>query len=278
MIAKCSGEYIHPYGRGFIFYTDKPWVEGEIDLDDKKIQICGIETIYIPLISVLSVDKKIALPALKEGRSSLLIEYLNIRTKERIYTLFSGEGPCIREFKIALLKRLVSNVLISYKIEDRWGKGYLRVENDFIKIIPGNYAVHLSKIDDISRRTMEIGFNRVALIRIDIGDKENQKSVYILAPPLKRDFFWQLLKISMEDYINREILMKLSNREKLILQMLYQGWTYEQIQARLEIPENEMSNILRKLESMGIIKKVIIVNLTQRGKSVMDYLPQEDFE
>ncbi|MCD6370640.1 MAG: hypothetical protein J7L63_04005, partial [Thermoplasmata archaeon] len=79
-------------------------------------------------------------------------------------------------------------------------------------------------------------------------------------------------------YINTQILMKLTNREKLILQMLDEGWSYQQIQAKLEIPEKDMEEILKKLENFGIVKKIIIVKLTDRGKTVLQFIPSQEFE
>ncbi len=279
ILASCPGEYIHPYGKGFIFYTDKKWVEGEIILEKGMIKISGMENVTIPLAAVISIDKRISLPVIKEGRSTLLVEYIDIRSRERVYTLFSSTGPCLREFKKKLLKEIIHGISISVKIGDSWLRGFLREDNYILKFEPSQHSFHISKLVDMSRRTMEIGFHKVSAIRLKVDKSQgNTEEIYILTPPLKRDFFWQLLNLLMEEYINREVIMKLSRQEMLVLQMLDQGWSYEQIQAKLEIPREKMEEILNKLEMMGIIKKIIIVKLTERGKNVMQFIPSQEFE
>jgi len=278
ILTSCFGEYIHPYGKGFIFYTDKKWVEGKADLFSDKIVISGKERIIIPFLAILSLDKKIALPVVKEGRSTLLIEYIDIKSRERIYTLFSSEGSCVREFKKKLLQEIVKRISISVKKGDRWERTYLQVEDYVIKFVPSGQSFHISSIIEMYRRSIEIGFNKVSAITLKIDKGEESEEILIITPPLKRDFFWQLLNLLMEEYINTQILMKLTNREKLFLQMLDEGWSYQQIQAKLEIPEKEMEELLKKLEHFGIVKKIIIVKLTDRGKTVLQFIPSQEFE
>jgi len=274
----CIGEYIHPYGKGFIFYTDKKWEEGKIDLINNTVIIRGTQNVSIPLVAILSVDKRILLPAVREGRATILIEYLDIRSRERIYTLFSGEGPCIRELKKNLLLEIVKGIRISIKRGEVWNKGYLHVDGYMIKFEPIGYSFHISSLVNMSRRSMEIGFHKVSVINLKVERGGEKEEINILTPPLKRDFFWQLLNLLLDEYVNREIIMRLTNREKLILQMLEQGWSYENIQAKLEIPQKEMEEIIKKLENMGIIKKIVIVKLTERGKTVMQFIPSQEFE
>ena len=45
---ECDVQYIHPYGRGFIVYTDKPWLQGKIYLTSKDIIIVGEKEYKIP--------------------------------------------------------------------------------------------------------------------------------------------------------------------------------------------------------------------------------------
>ncbi len=278
-IFSCPGEYIHPYGKGFIFYTDKKWEPGELSLLEGKVVIEGAQRVIIPLMGVISVDKRISLPVIKEGRSTLLIEYMDIKSRERVYTLFSSTGPCIREFKKEMLKELIKNISISVKIGDSWLRGFMRVDGYTISFAPASYSFHISRMLDMFRTSLEIGFHRVSAITLKIATEDNKKEeIHLLTPPLKRDFFWQLLNLLMDEYINSEIVMKLTRREMLVLQMLDQGWSYEQIQAKLEIPEREMEDILKKLERLGIVKRIIIVKLTEKGKTVMQFIPSQEFE
>ncbi len=273
-LIECEVEYIHPYGRKFILYTDKEWGRGRISLTSKEIVLQGTDVYRFPLISIVSIDKKIALPAVKEGRSTLLIEYVNLSLKERIFTLFSGYGACIRSFKKTLLSILTSNVNITYKIEDKWLKGFMRVQGLDIIFHPINYRFHISKLLKFERRSMSTGFSNVGVIVLKVEEGEEIKEILVVTPPLKRDFFWQLLTIMNEEYIYSQLLSQLTRTERLVLLLINQGATVNEILQKHQLTPQEFKEITDKLEELGLIRKIIILKITDKGKGIVEHITE----
>jgi hypothetical protein len=273
-MVECEVEYIHPYGRGFIVYTDKPWQPGKIYLTQKEIVIIGDREHKIPIISILSVDKHITLPALREGRSTLLIEYLDIITREKVYTLFSGNGSCIRHFKKALLSIITSSISISYKMDDLWNKGFLRVEDSEVIFTPAGYNLHVSNILKLERRTISTGFSNVGVIYIRERKENGTNEIYIITPPLKRDFFWQLLNLMVEEYIYSQVISKLTETERLVLLLVNQGARVDEIMQKHQLSQEELDRIVEKLQGMGLINKIIILKITEKGKKVVENITE----
>ncbi len=273
-LIECDVEYIHPYGRRFILYTDKEWSLGKISLTPKEIVLEGKEIYRFPLLSIVSIDKKIALPVIKEGRSTLLLEYVDIRSKERIFTLFSGYGACIRAFKKSLLALLTSNVAITYKMGERWYRGFLRVQGSEVTLIPSNYRFHISKLLKFERRTMSTGFSNVGVIVLKIEEGEDVNEIWIVTPPLKRDFFWQLLSIMNEEYIYSQLLSKLTRIERLVLLLINQGATVNEILQKHQLTPKEFKEITDKLEELGLIKKIILLKITDKGKGIVEHITE----
>ncbi|OYT59777.1 hypothetical protein B6U71_02195 [Euryarchaeota archaeon ex4484_178] len=270
----CDVEYIHPYGRRFILYTDKEWSKGRIHLTTKDVILEGTQTYRFPLVSIVSVDKKIALPTIKEGRSTLLLEYVDIVQKERIFTLFSGYGACIRSFKKHLLSLLTSNVYITYKIQDKWERGFMRAQDSDIIFVPSNYKFHISKLLKFERRSMSTGFSNVGVIVLKVEEGEDTREIWVVTPPLKRDFFWQLLGIMNEEYIYSQLLSKLTRTERLILLLVNEGATVEEILQKHQITPEEFKDITDKLEELGLIKKIIILRITDKGKGILEHITE----
>ncbi len=270
----CNVEYIHPYGRGFIVYTDKEWKSGRIYLTQRDIIIMGEKEYRIPIISIFSVDKRITLPQIKEGRSTLLIEYIDIISREKIYTLFSGYGNCIRMFKKHLLILLTSNVQISYKIGENWAKGYIKVSGSDVVFTPINYTVHVQDILKIERRTISTGFSNVGVIYLKEKRDNETEEIYIVTPPLKRDFFWQLLNILVEEYFYSQVLSKLSRIERLVLLLVNQGAGVNEILQKHQLTPDEFKKITDKLQELGLIKKIILLKITDRGKKLVENITE----
>jgi len=273
-MVECEVEYIHPYGRGFIVYTDKPWSKGKIYLTQKEIIIIGEKEYKIPLISIISVDKRITLPAIKEGRSTLLIEFLDIISREKIYTLFSGYGSCIKNFKKALLTLLISTIPISYKVGEEWSRGFLRVGGSEIIFTPINYTLNVENILKLERRTISTGFSNVGVIYIKERKEEEIKEIYVVTPPLKRDFFWQLFNLMVEEYMYSKIISKLSKTERLVLLLVNQGASIEEILKKHQLTPDEFKKITDKLQEMGLINKIILLKITDKGKKVVENLTE----
>ncbi len=273
-MVKCDVEYIHPYGRGFIVYTDKPWLQGKIYLTQKEIIIVGEKEHKIPLISIISVDKRITLPAIKEGRPTLLIEFLDIISREKIYTLFSGYGNCIRNFKKSLLTLLISSIPINYKIGDDWSKGFLRVGKSELTFIPTNYTINVENILKLERRTISTGFSNVGVIYIKEKKEDEIKDIYVITPPLKRDFFWQLFNLIVEEYMYSQIISKLNKTERLVLLLVNQGASIDEILQKHQLSQEEFEGIVEKLQDMGLIKKIIILKITDKGKKVVENITE----
>ncbi len=270
----CEVEFIHPYGRGFIVYTDKEWKKGKIYLTQREIIIIGDREYKIPIIAILSVDKRITLPSIKEGRSTLLIEYVDIITKEKLYTLFSGYGSCIRRFKKTLLILLTSNILISYKIGENWGKGFMRVTGSDIVFTPVNYTIHVQEIANIERRSMSTGFSNVGVIYIKEKRDDKITEIYLVTPPLKRDFFWQLLNLLVEEFVYSQVLSKLTEIERLVLLLVSQGASVNEILQKHHLTPDDFKRITDKLQDMGLIKKIILVKITDRGKKIVENITE----
>jgi hypothetical protein len=273
-LINCDVEYIHPYGRRFILYTDKEWSKGKIYLTTREIVLEGNETYRFPLISIVSIDKKIALPTIREGRSTLLLEYVDILNKERVFTLFSGYGACIMGFKKQLLSLLTSNVSITYKIQDSWTKGFMRVQGSDIVFIPSNYRFHISKLLKFERRSMSTGFSNVGVIVLKVEENEEVRDIWVVTPPLKRDFFWQLLSIMNEEYIYSQLLSKLTRTERLILLLINEGATVNEILQKHQLTPQEFKEITDKLEELGLIKKIIILKITDKGKGIIEHITE----
>jgi len=273
-LIECDVEYIHPYGRRFILYTDKEWSMGKISLTTREIVLEGKDIYKFPLLSIVSIDKKIALPVIKEGRSTLLLEYVDIRSKERIFTLFSGYGACIRAFKKNLLALLTSNVAITYKMGDKWHKGFLRVQGSDIVLVPTNYRFHISKLLKFERRSMSTGFSNVGVIVLKVEEGDNLNEIWVVTPPLKRDFFWQLLTIMNEEYIYSQLLSKLTRIERLVLLLINQGATVNEILQKHQLTPQEFKDITDKLEELGLIKKIILLKITDKGKGIVEHITE----
>ncbi len=271
---ECDVQYIHPYGRGFIVYTDKPWLQGKIYLTSKDIIIVGEKEYKIPLISIISVDKRITLPTIKEGRSALLIEFLDIMSREKIYALFSGSGNCIRIFKKTLLILLISSVPISYKIEGEWNRGFLKVDELELVFTPTNYTIGVKNILKLERRTISTGFSNIGVIYIKEKRDYEIKEIYIVTPPLKRDFFWQLLNLMVEDYMYSQIISRLSKTERLILLLINQGATVDEILRKHQLSPDEFKKMTDKLQEMGLINKIILLKITDKGKKVVENITE----
>jgi len=273
-LINCDVEYIHPYGRRFILYTDKEWSKGKIHLTPREIVLEGTQTYRFPLMSIVSIDKKIALPAIKEGRSTLLLEYVDIIQKERIFTLFSGYGACIRSFKKHLLSLLTTNVPITYRIGENWIKGFMRIQGSEIIFSPSNYKFHISKLLKFERRSMSTGFSNIGVIVLKIEEGDNIKEIWIVTPPLKRDFFWQLLSIMNEEYVYSQLLSKLTRTERLILLLINEGATVDEILQKHQLTPQEFKEITDKLEDLGLIKKIIILKITDKGKGIVEHITE----
>ncbi len=271
-------EYIHPYGRGFLIYTDKEWKKGIVKLEENSLEIIDEEKIRIPLDYVLSIDKSINLPVLKEGRAFLLVEYINIRRRENVYLLVSGESNFIRRLRFHLLKNIVKKQKIMYRIGEKWYPGLMNVENNVV-VISGikGVKINVKDIMNIERKKIEYGFRKIGVISIDYIEEE-KKNLAIFVEPIKRMFFWQILYQVVEDYINTEIIGGMSNLEKMVLHLINKEWEYEDIRRKLELKDEELSEIVEKFVRHGIVRKIIILKLTEKGKKAITFMGEEEFE
>ncbi len=271
-------EFIHPYGRGFLIYTDKEWKRGIVKLEESALEIIDEEKIRIPLDYVLSIDKSINLPVLKEGRAFLLVEYINIRKRENVYLLVSGESNFIRRLRFHVLKNIVKKQKIMYRIGEKWYPGIMNVENNVV-VISGlkGVKINVKDIMNIERKKIEYGFRKIGVISIDYIEEE-KKNLAIFVEPIKRMFFWQILYQVVEDYINNEIIGGLSNLEKMVLHLINKEWEYEDIKRKLELKDEELGEIVEKFVRHGIVRKIIILKLTEKGKRAITFMGEEEFE
>ncbi len=270
-------EYIHPYGRGFLIYTDKAWKHGALTLENNKIILNGEnETITIPLKFVVSIDKSISLPILREGRAFLLIEYVNIKRRETVYLLVSSDERFIKKMRFEILKGIVESMKIMYNMGEVWIPGQATAENGAL-ILKGQkpFKIPISDIQDVERTSVKHGLSKVGVIVIYYNRNEEKKILSIYVDPMKRVFFWQLIQQMVEDYINNQVVNSLSSMERQILHLILQNWNYMEIMRKLEITEEEMENIVEKLANYGLIEKIIVLKITDRGKKVTTYLAEE---
>jgi helix-turn-helix protein len=275
--AKCKVEYIHPYGRGFLIYTDKPWEEGTMSLQEGTLVLDGRERIGIPLRFIVSIDKSINLPVRKEGRAFLLIEHVDIKRRETIYTLISAEEKCIRKTRFEILSQIVSSMNITYSPGDRWLPGRMLINNGFIEFRGAQpVKVPVSDITNVERTTIKHGLNKVGVIMIHYTVKNENRVVGLFVQPMKRSFFWQLLQQIVDDYLNTQVINDLSNLERQVLHLILKEWNYKDIMRKLEISGDEMEKITEKLMKYRLINKIVILKATNRGKKIMSYL-SEDF-
>ncbi len=272
-------EYIHPYGRGFLIYTDKEWKKGIVKVDENSIEIIDSEKIKITLDYILSIDKSINLPVLREGRAFLLVEYLNIKRRENVYLLISGESNFIRRVRFEILKNITRKQKIMYQIGEKWYPGVLLVEKDTL-IISGlkGLKIDVKDIVNIERKKIEYGFRKIGVISVDYMDEEEKKNMAIFVEPIKRMFFWQLLYQVMEDYINNEIIGNLSNLEKMVLHLIHKEWEFNEIKRKLELKDEEINEIVDKFVRHGIVRKIIILKLTDKGKRAITFMGEEELE
>ncbi len=270
-------EFIHPYGRNFLFYTDKPWERGVCMINGKNIRIMGEKSVIIPLVSVMSIDKRITLPPVREGRATLLIEYINIIKKEKVYTLLSGDEGDIREIKKRILVSLIKNLGVMYLTGGNWERGVIDTDGKSI-IFNGKTRINIpiESVIKFDRLRRKMGFNTVSTIYIQYGAGDLKKDIEVLIPPLKRDFFWQLINLMMEEYIMGNVISRLTRAERMILMLVHQGANVNEILAKHHFQPNEFKEIVDKLDSLGLINKIIILRITERGRKVVEHITEED--
>ena len=266
-------EYIHPYGRGFMIYTDKPWEKGTIKLSNGLMMISGREIIRVPLSRIMSIDKSIKLPNTGGERALLLIEYFDIAEKANVYLLISASESFIRKLRIEVLSAIVSSEKVMYRIGEKWYPGRISYQAGTV-IITGEHsiALHPSRILKIERKKIEYGFRKVGVILIKYDEN---KELALFIAPLKRMFLWQLLYQVIEDYINKNVVEEMRGVDRLVLNLIADGWKYEDIMAKLEISAEEMERIVNRLAKYNLIKRIIILELTERGKKVIRTLTDE---
>ncbi len=270
-------DYIHPYGKGFMIYTDKEWSRGILKLKENTLEVFDGEYIKIPLNFVLSVDKSIMLPAIREGRALLLVEYLDVKSRGNVYLLVSAQENFIRKVRFELLRRMVSRVRIMYRANDKWHPGFVVVEADSISFSgPGKVSVPVAKILRVERKKLDYGLRKIGVISVEYQDGGENKSIAIFVNPMKRMFFWQLFNQVLDDYINSQILRDMSNLERMVLHLVGKEWSYEDIMAKLELTTEEMNSIVDKLERYGVIKKIVILKITDKGSKVLRNISEED--
>ncbi len=269
-------EYIHPYGRGFLIYSDKQWQRGILKLRDEEIEITGIEQLIIPVKFVTSIDKSITLPVLREGRALILVEYINIQRRETIYLLISAEERFIKKLRLAILICITSKIKITYSVKESWISGLIGVE-DFNIVLRGPKPIKIAVKDiiDVKRTTMKFGLNKVGIIVITYLDSGEKNQLNIFVQPIKRIFFWQLIQQVVDDYLNTEVVNKLTNLEKNILHLINKEWRYDDIMRKLEIDSGAMEKIIEKLVRLGLIRKIIVLQVTERGKKMLNYFTEE---
>ncbi|NPA74738.1 MAG: MarR family transcriptional regulator [Euryarchaeota archaeon] len=269
-------EYIHPYGRGFLIYTDKEWTPGSLALSEDVLQIVGEEIITIPLKFVVSIDKSINLPVRREGRAFLLIEYANIKRRETVYLLISSEERFIRRVRFEILKRITVKTKVMYSSGESWVPGYMFVE-DYTLIFKGPRVVKIGveEILDVARTNVKYGLNKVGVILITYQKEGEKKKLGLFVQPIKRVFFWQLIQQMVDDYLNSKVVNDLSNLEKQVVHLVTMEWKYEDIMRKLELTSEDMEKILEKLVRYGLVQKIVILKVTERGKKVMSYLSEE---
>ena len=269
-------DYIHPYGRGFLIYSDKQWQRGILKLRDEEIEITGTEQLIIPVKFVTSIDKSITLPVLREGRALILVEYINIQRRETIYLLISAEERFIKKLRLAILMCITSKIKITYSVKENWISGFIAVE-DFNIVLRGPKPIKIAIKDiiDVKRTTMKFGLNKVGIIVITHLDSGEKNQLNIFVQPIKRIFFWQLIQQVVDDYLNTEVVNKLTNLEKNILHLINKEWRYDDIMRKLEIDSGAMEKITEKLVRLGLIRKIIVLQVTERGKKMLNYFTEE---
>lgn len=269
-------EYIHPYGKGFMIYTDKEWERGIVKLSDGVISVMGSSQIKIPISSVLSIDKSITLPARREGRALLLLEYANIYERTNVYLLLTGDENFIRKLRRTILTRIVVKTKIMYRIDGNWYHGVMAVGNSTI-IFSGmkELSIDVPSVMEIQRRKITYGIRHIGVISIVYSDGEDKKTVDIFVHPLKRMFFWQLLNQVVDDYINGEIIKNLGNMERMVLYHLDRELSYDEIKSKLKVDEAMMKAIVDKLVQYGIVKRIVILRLTEKGKRVIERISED---
>ena len=272
---KFKVDFIYPYGRQFLFYTDKNWELGICTLDEKAIKIIGKEEIVIPVQAIVSIDKRVNLPPISEGRAVILIEFIDIRKKENIYVLISGAEKDIRMFKKNLLILLTKDIGIVYFTKGQWERGFMIPEGDGI-VFSGRTkkVIKAESIIKYERRRRSMGFNTVSTIYIQYREGEEKNDLEIITPPLKRDFFWQLLNLIMEEHLLSSVVSKLTRTEKMVLMLINQGATVNEILMKHHLTPTEFKEISDKLEDMGLISKIIILRTTDRGKYVVGHITE----
>ncbi len=272
---KVKADYIYPYGRGFIFYTDKEWKHGIVEINEKYITVYGTsETVRIPLLYIVSVDRKVTLPPLREGRAFFLVEHYCYKIKDKLYLLISGYEENVRLLKKALLCNLTNNVTILYRTEKDWKKGYMAVENNNIVFKPEGLEIKPHTIVKVERRAVTFGLNKVGTIYIEYKTNDEVREIYLLINPAKRDFFWKLINLVIDEHLNKYVISQLTGEERMILYMVKAGASVQEILDKLHITPNEFRKMMDKLEDLGLIKRIIILQLTDRGRKVVDFIPE----
>ncbi len=281
MQANILGEvdYIHPYGKGFMIYTDKEWSKGKVKLEGNTLILFDGEYLRIPVDYILSIDKSITLPAIREGRALLLVEYMSIKRRENIYLLLSAEERFIRRLRLEILKAITSKTRIMFRVDEKWYSGTMSVAVNSIAFSSlKSFTINIEDISNIERTKIEYGFKKIGVISIDFQQGKENKNIKVFVNPLKRMFFWQLITQVIDDYINTEIMANLSNLDRMIIHLLSKEWSYEDIMRKLELSEDEMASIVEKLAKYGIIRKIIILKLTDRGKKVITHISEGDLQ
>ena len=164
-----------------------------------------------------------------------------------------------------------------YRANEKWYPGFLVVEADSISFSgPGKVSVPVAKILRVDRKKMDYGLRKIGVISVEYQDGGENKSIAIFVNPVKRMFFWQLLNQVLDDYINSQILRDMSNLERMVLHLVGKEWSYEDIMAKLELTTEEMNSIVEKLERYGVIRKIVILKITDKGSKVLRNISEED--
>jgi len=272
-------DYIHPYGKGFMIYTDKEWSRGKIKLEGNTLILFDGDYLRIPIDYILSIDKSITLPVIREGRALLLVEYMSIKRRENIYLLLSAEERFIRRLRLEILKAITSKTRIMFRVDEKWYPGTISVAvNSIVFSSLKSFTINIDAISNIERTKIEYGFKKIGVISIDFQQGKENKNIKVFVNPLKRMFFWQLITQVIDDYINTEIMANLSNLDRMIIHLLNKEWSYEDIMHKLELSEDEMASIVEKLAKYGIIRKIVILKLTDRGKKVITNISEGDLQ
>ncbi len=272
-------DFIHPYGRGFMIYTDKEWEHGKVKLESDFITIFNGSYVKIPFDFIISIDKSITLPAIREGRALLLIEYMDVKRRENVYLLLSSAESFMRKLRLGILERITSKTRIMFNFEGKWYSGRMVVGDSCVSFISSiTLRIEIPWIVGVSRKKMEYGFKKIGVIYIEYDDGHLKRNVMVFVNPVKRMFFWKLMNQLVEDYINTSIMSNIKNVEKMILHLISKGWSYGDIMAKLELTKDEMERIVNNLEKYGVIRKIVVLKLTDRGKKVLDEITVLDLQ